>query len=155
MNNFFNAYKSRGIVFKISFTGIMLALVILFQFLEQFTPFFGTFVKLNFSLLFILPVFYFAGPQYGIMVLLGRFFIGPALSKYSYAPFENVAQFILLFCSVIVIITMYIFSSLFKKIKSHNLKVILISSLTVLTSSIILTVINGLFFTPLYFKTYR
>lgn len=42
-------------IYKITFTGMMFALVLIFQFLEKFMPFgdFG-FVKFNFTLAFIL-----------------------------------------------------------------------------------------------------
>lgn len=148
--NPFRASKDRGTNQKIALTGVFFGLVILMQWLEQFMPFGDTYLKLNFSLLFILPIFYFAGPAFGITVLFLRFAIGPSVSSLGYSLEGLIGHFILFISTTCAIVFMYIYSLLFAKINNHNLKTIYISIATVLSTSLVLTLFNGLFFTPLY-----
>ncbi|TCG11518.1 MPN527 family putative ECF transporter permease subunit [Mycoplasma todarodis] len=149
-SNLFHCSKGRGVVHKIAFTGVFLGLVLLLQFLSRYMPFADTYIKLNFSLLFILPIFYYAGPIWGILTLLLRFAMGPVIAGTGYHPRYLTGHFILLVCSIVTIGFMYIYSSIFSKMKSHNIKVITIAITTFISSSLILTFLNQIFFTPLY-----
>ncbi|CAM9099162.1 MPN527 family putative ECF transporter permease subunit [Mycoplasma marinum] len=149
-SNLFHASSHKSVIHKIVFTGLFLGLVILFQYLERFMPLGFGFIKVNLTLLFILPIFYFAGPLYGILVLFVRYIVGVGMSG-GFNQISMVSHLILLICSIVTIILMYIYSSLFNKIKSHNLKVVLILLSTLVTTSLILTGLNQIFFTPLYF----
>ncbi|CAM9109414.1 MPN527 family putative ECF transporter permease subunit [Mycoplasma todarodis] len=153
--NFFHCSKGRGIVHKVAFTGVFLGLVLLLQFLSRFMPFADTYIKLNLSLLFILPIFYYAGPLWGILVLILRLTLGPAISGLGYTIQEFTGHFILFMCSMITIGLMYIFSGLFSKMKLHNVKVILIVTSTLLTTSLILTFLNQVLFTPLFWSAFK
>ncbi|NQZ29109.1 MAG: hypothetical protein HRT98_01855 [Mycoplasmatales bacterium] len=153
--NLFHNFKGRGIVHKIAFTGVFFGLVLLLQFLSKFMPFADTYIKLNFSLLFILPIFYYAGPLWGILVLLLRLILGPAISGLGYTTQEFTGHFILFICSIVTIGWMYIYSSLFSGMKSHNIKVILIVISTLISTSLILTFLNQIFFTPLYWSAFK
>ncbi len=153
--NLFHCSKGRGIVHKMAFTGIFLGLVLLLQFLSKYMPFADTYINLNLSLLFILPIFYYSGPLWGILVLLLRLALGPAISGTGYPMQYMVAHLILFICSSVTIGLMYIFSSVFSKIKKHNLKVILIITSTLITTSLILTVLNQVFFTPLFWYSFK
>ncbi len=152
--NPFHAYKNKSVIQRISLSGIFFALVILFQFLETYMPFGDTYMNLNFSLLFILPVFYFAGPQYGLGIIVLRLIIGPAMSKLGYSSIGMVSHLILMISSLTAIGFMSLYSTLFHNIKSNNKKLILISISTVISTALILTLLNGLFFTPMYWHVY-
>ena len=152
--NFFMRYKGRSTIQKMALTGVFFGLVILFQYLERFMPFAGTFIKLNFSLLFILPIFYFAGPSYGILVMILRFVIGLSMKGEWGSMIGIVSHLILFISTLIAIIFMYIYSFAFNGIKNHNKKNIYISIATVLSSSITLTILNGIWFTPMYLSSY-
>ncbi len=153
--NLFHCSKGRGIVHKMAFTGIFLGLVLLLQFLSKYMPFADTYINLNLSLLFILPIFYYSGPLWGVLVLLLRLVLGPTISGTGYAMQFMVAHFILFMCSTVTIILMYIFSSMFSKMKKHNLKVILIIMSTLITTSLILTMLNQILFTPLFWYSFK
>ncbi len=153
-SNLFHSFKGRGVVQKIAFTGVFLGLVLLTQFLSRFMPFADTYIKLNFSLLFILPIFYYAGPQWGILTLLLRFFMGPIISGSGYHPKDLTSHFILLVCSIVTVLFMYIYSHLARNIKSHNKKVIVIVLATLISTSLLLTILNQILFTPLYWYAY-
>ncbi len=152
--NLFHNSKSRRVVHKIAFTGIFLGLVLLLQFLSRYMPFADTYININLSLLFILPIFYYSGLFWGILVLLLRLFLGPTISGTGYATQFMVGHLILFICSVVTIVLMYIFSSVFSKMQRHNLKVILIIISTLITTSLILTILNQIFFTPLFWYSY-
>lgn len=149
ISNPFHAYKNRTINQRIAITGVFLGLTILFHFLEKFMPFGGTFIKINLSLLFILPIFYFAGPFFGISVICIMFGIGFALSTEPTIQ-RIVSQFILLFATFSTIGFMYLYSFVFSKIENHNKKVLLISISTVISITFLLTFLNAIWFTPMY-----
>lgn len=153
MSNPFHAFRDRSVVQRIAMTGVFLGLVVLMQYLERFMPFAGTFVKLNFSLLFILPIFYFAGPFFGLTVVAIQFGIGYAFSTEPTVQ-RAVSQMILTISTIVAIGYMYIFSWVFIKVKKHNAKMIYISVSTVLAIAITLTVLNAVWFTPMYMWAY-
>lgn len=146
----FHAQKERSVIQKITFTGMMLSLVLLFQFLEKFMPLGFGYVNINITLLFILPVFYLNGFWYGVGVLLLRFGLGPLVSSGNYSTLNMVSQFVLLACESIAILYMFLFSHLFDFIKKHILKLVVISSATIIATSITAALLNGMLFTPLY-----
>ncbi len=154
-HNLFHCSNGMGIVHKITFTGIFLGLVLLLQFLSKFMLFADTYIKLNLSLLFILPIFYYAGFIWGSLSLILRFLMGPTISGMGYSTIEITGHFILLICSIVTIAFMYLFSSLFNKLKKHNTKVILITVSTWICTSLVLTFLNQIFFTPLYWYVYE
>lgn len=152
--NFFKKYKDRSTIKRITFTSVFFGLVILFQYLETFMPFGGTFIKFNFSLLFILPIFYFAGPLYGILVILLRFIMGITM-KGGWASLPIITSHLILLVSTsVAIIFMYIYSSFFSKVKNHNKKNIYISVATVLSTALVLTLLNAIWFTPMYISSF-
>jgi len=149
MKKIFTKYKDKSDSTRIAFAGVFFGLVLLFQYLEQFMPFGDTYLNLNFSLLFILPIFYYSGPIYGFVVILLRFAIGPGISK-GYAPQFLVAHGVLMISSLVAIAFMYLYSVLFDKVKNGNMKLVYISIATVLSTSLVLTVLNGILFTPMF-----
>ena len=95
--NLFHVWPQNSPIRRIALTGVFMGLIILFQALERFMPFGNTFLKFNFTLLFILPIFYFSGPLFGILSLVLRFLIGPALSTLGYSPQGWIGQFIIIY----------------------------------------------------------
>ncbi len=150
--NLFKAHSNMCIVQKIVFTGIFLGCVLFFQFLEQYMPLGFGYIKINLSLLFILPIFYFAGALYGMSVIILRFILTPFLSPGSVGNIAFTGSFILMVCSIVAISIMYVFSVIFFNLKNRTIKTIMISLCTWIGTSIFLTIINQIFFTPLYFQ---
>ncbi|MCP4336671.1 MAG: hypothetical protein GY679_02340 [Mycoplasma sp.] len=163
--NLFNAYKDTSLNHKIAFTGIFFALAIILQSVAKFMPFASTFIKINLSLIFILPIFYFAGMKFGISALILRTISGfgiemfiitvnpPDKEHINLFSIEAIlfGHFILLLSSASAIFFMYCFSAAFSKIKKHNYKLLLISIFTTFTTTIFLTILNMIFLTPAYF----
>ena len=57
----------------------MLGGALLFQYLSQFMPLVPNLMNINLSLIFIVPIFFLADYKFGMIALLMRFIIGPAL----------------------------------------------------------------------------
>lgn len=153
--NLFKRYRDRSPIKRITLTGVFLGLVILFQYLESYMPYGDTFIKFNFSLLFILPIFYFAGPIYGFLTIILRFVIGITM-KGGWGNLPQItAHFILMISTLVAIGYMYLYSIVFNKIENHNKKIIYISIATVLSASLTLTLLNGVWFTPMFLSSYK
>ena len=145
-----NGYTN-NINFKIAFTGMMLSLVILFQYLEKFMPIFEIFMKMNLSLVFIMATLYVAGLSWASLLLILRFSIGPAVGKYGYSTLGIWNHTILLVMGSLFIIIFYSLDKISHKIKiNNNVRLLIISIISVLIISLIGPLLNGLLFTPVY-----
>ena len=142
---------TNNINFKITFSGIMLGLVIVFQYLEQFMPMFNLFMNINLSLIFIMATIFVAGYRWGIVLLLLRFIIGPAISPLGYSPIGMWSHFILLSVGAIFM-TIFIFLKkvLSKLISNEKISLVLVSLISIISTSIIVSLLNGSLFTPMY-----
>lgn len=145
--------KNKSTIFKISFTGIMLSLVILFQFLEQFMPFgeFG-FVKFNFSIIFIFATAFIAGMPWAYFLLILRFAIGPALGQGGYNEFAIIGHIILMVSGVLLLSLFWITTKITKFNKLW--KYIVVSISITLIVSLIMSLLNALVFTRWYFAAF-
>ncbi len=159
--NMFHKHQGVSPIHKMAYTGVFFAMAILFQYISQYMKFANTFVNLNFSLLFILPIFYYSGPFYGLGSLIFRFLIGVGIDIGSGNGMElggtsgvALGHFILFICSSIAISFMFVYSKIFNNIKKHNTKIIIISICTVLSTTIIATLLNMFLFTPAFFAIY-
>ncbi len=158
--NLFKRHNGVSATHKMSYTAIFLAAALLLQFASRYMQFANTFIDLNLSLLFILPIFYYAGFLYGVMALLVRLAIGILITVLAPKtpmpiPLLVFGEFILLICSTIAIAFMYLFSSVFNKVKNHNVKTCAISLSTTLSVTIVATFLNMIFFTPAYFNMFN
>lgn len=86
-----------------TFTSMMLAMVILFQFFAKFSPFGDTFggAKFNLTFIFILLEIYVVNLYGAIFLLIIRFIIGPALNA-GYTPIEIIGQISVLFLWLLI-----------------------------------------------------
>ncbi len=143
---------TNNISFKIAFTGMMLSLVILFQYLEKFMPIMDLFVKINLSIVFIMTAFYIVGWEWAMTLLLIRFFIGPAISSYGYSTLSIWSHFILLTMGFIYMMTFVLIHKFIFKKYSTNKTLLLIISLTstIIIVSLIGAFLNAILFSPVY-----
>lgn len=151
----FCAYQNRNLTQRLTLTGVFLALVILLQFFEKYLPFANTYLRFNFSLLFILPIFFFSGPGWGIFALILRFAIGPAMDPLGYDITGIMGHLILLISSSVTIFIFFLMSWLTLSLRNSKWKYWIVAILTIILSSIILTLLNGLLFSPLYWWAFN
>lgn len=146
---------SKNNAFKVAITGMMLSLVLLFQFLERFMPFAETYMRLNISLIFIIATIYLAGFSWAFLILILRFIIGPAVGIAGYDVIALWSHFILFISGLTFILIFLGFKLLFKSVKKDNVKIALSLIIAVLISSFINAILNGVFYTPVYFWLYK
>lgn len=145
-------HRKIHILHKITISAFMLALVLIFQFLEQFMPLPIGFVKLNFSLIFILPVFYFCGFRFGTLVMVLRMIFASSLHGFNLPGIIN--QTILFVHEMFAILLMYIYSFIFKNVRLHHFKICLILFFTLFSVAIIGALLNVLIFFPIYLAAF-
>ncbi|ADE19561.1 MPN527 family putative ECF transporter permease subunit [Mycoplasma crocodyli] len=168
--------SAENITIKITLTGFLLGLTLLFNYLGTFMSFFGTFLKFDLSLIFVFATFAFVGRWYGICVLLLRFILGPLMSASVSAvtPDKWLGHFILLTNHVIYIICFFTFYSLFKKQfiknqvnnelindqesktlhlskKQFYLRLSIVLLISIFITSLIITTLSTFIFNPIYF----
>lgn len=143
----------------------MLALVILFQYLEGFMKFGFGYVNFNFSLAFILATLVVAGYPFAFMLLALRFILGPLLSGNGYVPTSVIGQIVLLTAGVIVISLYFLWTKLIEKrfIKwtansafFQKKYVIDITGMifTLLIATQVITFLNAVLFTPWFYAVF-
>ncbi len=146
-------YKERSIVKKITITSLMLSMIFIFHSLAKFMKLPFGFIDINISLVFILPVFYFSGPWFGILTFIIRMFFGLTLESFTLISIIN--QSIILFYELFAVLFLYIFSYVLQRWKNnHSLKIISIFSLTIICTTIIATILNAVIIFPLYVSAY-
>ena len=153
--NLFKRTSSKGIIFDITLTGTMLALVVVFQYLEQFMPWLGGALKINLSLVFIIMSWMISGYPWMIFLLLVRFVIGPSASLFSYTSIGIYSSFILLFSEAVFLINFIMFFYIFNFIiKNEMLGLILILLCSTIVTTLFLTLMNGLWISPIYWHLF-
>ena len=142
---------ANNINFKITFSGIMLGLVIVFQYLEQFMPMFNLFMNINLSLIFIMATAFIAGYKWAIGLLLLRLIIGPSISPLGYSSLGMWSHFVLLSMGIIFMTVFIVLKKAFLKfITNKKISLILVSLISIISTSIIAGLLNGVLFTPMY-----
>ncbi|EFF41138.1 MPN527 family putative ECF transporter permease subunit [Mycoplasmopsis alligatoris] len=166
--------SSRNITIKITLTGMLLGLTLLFNYLSAFMPFAGTFLKFDFSLIFVFVTFYFVGFRYGIILLVIRFLLGPLmggaptadkwlghaillLTHATFVLFFYLMYKILIIHSKCNLVNEYYLNSPIsqKKYKFYYLKLIAIFAISILITSVLITSASTFIFNPLYFWIYK
>ncbi len=143
--------RNRTLVQKIALSGIMLGLVLLAQFCERFMPIFA-YMKINFSLVFILPVFYFAGWYFGLLLLVLRGILGTLIDSFTLATL--IGHAILLFVETLLVLLMYLYSFVFRNVVNHNLKMLFIILATLVSICFLASYLNATLFLPIYLFYY-
>ncbi|WP_434327264.1 MPN527 family putative ECF transporter permease subunit [Mesomycoplasma hyopneumoniae] len=151
--------------FKLTVAGILLSLSIIFLIFSHnyFNwPFFQNLgLKVDLSTLFFIPIFLISGFGIGIICLLIRFLIGPRLIFNTFGGIDIVyfGHFILFLASSIYIFSFLSFRFLLKKIFINSKKtktfIILALIFAVLVTTFLMTYLNGVLITPVYFKLYK
>ncbi|WKX02612.1 MPN527 family putative ECF transporter permease subunit [Candidatus Mycoplasma mahonii] len=138
----------KNINFRIAFAGIFLGGGLLFQFLSKFMPLVPQLMDINLSLVFIVPIFFISGYWMGMMTLIIKYILGPAIGR-GYNPPEMIGQTIL-FVAGLLFIHLLLIAQKARLIKNKYGMYIGITIIT-LFSSFIMTTLNGVLFVPLYF----
>lgn len=140
----FDISKNRTVNQKAAFSGIMMSITLLFQYIERYVPLNLGMVNINLSFLFILPIFYLSGFLFGFSSMIIRFLVGPLFAPTGYATmivFTN-----LLITETILIGLIYFFSLVFYKKNDRLFYTLTLSFISIL---IISPVLNGLVFFPI------
>ncbi|MCR8613381.1 MAG: hypothetical protein NC236_02760 [Mycoplasma sp.] len=138
--------------FKIALTGLMLSLVLLFQYLEKFMPFGEVYMNLNLSLIFIMITLYILDFKWALLLLVLRFAIGPAIGSFGYSTLGIWNNFVLFLCGLIFCVMFFVLHKHFKKSTSLSLKnnFIISTLISTLLITIIAPLLNSVLFTPMY-----
>ncbi|WP_027334257.1 MPN527 family putative ECF transporter permease subunit [Mycoplasma elephantis] len=148
-----NRYNS--VVIKVAYLGIMLSLVILFNYLANFISIVG-FLKLDLSSIFIIISFLYISKQGAIYLLFIRFAIGPSYSQLGYELASILGHFILFCTTLFFILFLYLFMFILKKNKLNYLtKQIIIYLICIVICSFLMFILNSLLFVPLYLYIFK
>ncbi|MGL5733054.1 MAG: MPN527 family putative ECF transporter permease subunit [Metamycoplasmataceae bacterium] len=141
--------KNRSIFFSLVFSALMLSLSLISATISNIIPFVlgASFLRLDIGIAFIAMSFFIAGWRYGLITLISNFLIHPLL------PGTNIGLIDLFFVGkTIFVITCLFFvgfiaigNKLFKK-KNYALSL----SFSIFFTTIIMTVLNGIIFTPIF-----
>lgn len=140
----FTIAENRTFNQKASFTGIMMSITLIFQYIERFVPLNIGIFNVNLSFLFILPIFYLNGFHFGFLAMIIRFIAGPLFSPTGYA---TLIVYINIFVTEMILVGLLNFFGILYYEKENKIILTLISGFT----SIILIspLLNGLLFFPM------
>ncbi len=151
----FKVQSGKGVTFDIIFSGIMLGLVILFTYLEHFMPWLGAALKINLSLIFLLMTWIICGAPWAGILLLIRTIVSPAFSGFAYTEIGLYSVSLLLFSDLIYLGCLLGAYYSFKIIiKNDILFLISVLSTATIISTLFLTLMNGLWMSPLFWKLF-
>ncbi|MFU0909428.1 MPN527 family putative ECF transporter permease subunit [Mesomycoplasma ovipneumoniae] len=151
--------------FKIAITGILFSLSLLFFIFSHnyFSwPFFQNLgLKFDLSTLFLVPIFLLGNFYLGFWCLLVRFAIGPWLIFNHFGGIDIIyfGHFVLFLASVIYIFSFlgfrYLFIKIFKNFDKIKRFIILSLIISTLTTSLMMTFLNGILILPVYLKLFK
>ncbi|MDI4567687.1 MAG: hypothetical protein E7Y34_01220, partial [Mycoplasma sp.] len=146
-------YKLKSLNFRILICSLLFCLSFLldiFFHLPFLTSFSLGFVKINLSLIFVFPIFYYSGPIFGLLILALQFLI-TSFFDLSYGA-DQIAgvealffsHFIKFISNLTTILMMYIFSKVvyYLHLKSHNQRLFIVFILTIIFSSLLISLLN-------------
>ncbi|WP_341494747.1 MPN527 family putative ECF transporter permease subunit [Mesomycoplasma ovipneumoniae] len=146
-------------------TGILFSLSLLFFIFSHnyFSwPFFQTLgLKFDLSTLFLVPIFLLGSVWLGFLCLLVRFVIGPWLIFNHFGGIDIIyfGHFVLFLASVIYIFSFlgfrYLFIKIFKNFAKIKRFIILSLIVSTLTTSLMMTFLNGVLILPVYLKLFK
>ncbi|MFV8400981.1 MPN527 family putative ECF transporter permease subunit [Mycoplasma sp. 2634B] len=143
--------------YKIAFTGIMLALAIVFSILSGFLKF-NAFLSFNFSLIPAFLVFTYMGLNYALLLIVSRFlimpFISTAISLNAGLAVEYLGNFIVFVSQLFFLVFFYLLYRGFSKLQINSLllKILFSMIFSALAVSIIMPLLNTFLFNLIYFK---
>lgn len=151
--------------FKIAITGILFSLSLLFFIFSHnyFSwPFFQNLgLKFDLSTLFLVPIFLLGNFYLGFCCLLVRFAIGPWLIFNHFGGIDIIyfGHFVLFLASIIYIFSFlgfrYLFIKIFKNFAKIKRFIILSLIISTLTTSLMMTFLNGILIFPVYLKLFN
>ncbi|WP_434336780.1 MPN527 family putative ECF transporter permease subunit [Mesomycoplasma conjunctivae] len=159
-------YYKNNLTFKLSITGILLSISLLALYFSHTLlnwPIFTLGLKVDLSTLFILPIFMVSGIYFGILALIIRFVLGPFIIFQGIESTSLQAQyfshFIFLLSSIIFLFTFTFLDWIANKkdlqAKKNKKKLFLHLLISVLTTTFLMSILNGFWITPTYFYIFR
>ncbi|TQC51439.1 hypothetical protein E1I18_02545 [Mycoplasmopsis mucosicanis] len=154
---------TNNVVYKIVLTSLFLALAIIIDFTGKFMPF-NSFLKFNFSLIFVLATFRIVGKLWGILVLVLIFVIGPSYSELGYSAIGVLGHGLLVVAQATFIAFYLLFhwcslNFIIKKSYSPKLRENLANITAFIFASIcatlVMVAVNIFISTPLYFYLFK
>ncbi len=142
---FRSCYEDKNVVKHITLSGMFLGLSIISSFILSFVYILGSFLTLDISIVFIIPIVFCCGIWWGLSAAIVQ---GLFTLIWSGAG-GWIGSIILIVTNVIVIIILWEFER-YCKIENRKIKWTVIYSLLVPIIMIILSALNGLLFTPLF-----
>lgn len=151
MNNYYDLDKSKKEKINIiSITSVLTALSIVFSFVCKFfiLPY-ATWLNIDLSIIFQVFIYILIKNKFSIFYSLFSLFITSLSSMIWYGVGDIIGIFISFISGSLFILIFYMFSKIIyiKNVRSYYLVTLLLSSILTI---ILLTVLNGLIFTPLY-----
>lgn len=146
--------QKHKLTFEITFTGIFLALVFVFSFISKvIPPILADFLKLDLGLIFLIPIFAIIRWRFGFIALLLSFIFTPIFTG-SADISGYLGHFILLVSRSIFIFVIMLF--LYdRKARFSTWQWIGIYLIAIVVVSLVITILNILIFTPLYFYVFK
>ncbi|QGZ97694.1 hypothetical protein GE118_02650 [Mycoplasma sp. NEAQ87857] len=138
-------------VFKISFSAILLALILLSSFISRFLTIFG-FLNIEISLVFILLSLYLVGFKYSIILTVARFAIAPLMHP-GWLVINYLGGFILFLVQLFFIFIFILIHYLLNKAtnKYNGIMFVISLILTMLATTILISTLNTFYFNTLYY----
>ena len=143
--------KNKSKYFSLVFSSLMLSLSLISSMLSNIIPFIigSSFLRIDIAIAFISLSFVVTGWKYGLITLLSNFIIHPFL------PGTNIGFIELFFVGKIVFVVTCLlficFNFIFKKILK-NKKMFAIFFFSSFITTIIMIILNGIVFTPIFFN---
>lgn len=138
----------------ITHVGMILALVILFNYLANFMPF--GFLEFDFSLIFIVICFMYISKSGTFIIIFIRFLVGPSYSKLGYDLISVIGHIILALTTLLFIFVYWFVNNFLQKIITNfYIKQSISLTISVIVVSFIITLLNGFLFTPIYFYLFN
>ncbi len=142
---FRNCYEDKIIIRQITIAGMFLGLSIISSFIFSFAIILGGFLTLDISIIFIIPIVFCCGIWWGVSASIIQGFFTLIWSGAG----GWIGSIILIITNLTVVFILWTFEQ-YCQIKNRKLKWTIIYSLLVPILMIILSALNGLIFTPLY-----
>ncbi|MEA4333605.1 MPN527 family putative ECF transporter permease subunit [Mycoplasma sp. 1232] len=148
--------KNMNVIFKMAFTGLMLAISIVFSIIGSFIPF-NSFLTFNFLLISAFLTAFIIDFQYSLIMLISNFLISPFITiKSTTLDIAFLGNFILLLMQAVFVFSSYLFGKLLWKSKlKKELSILVILAISSLVTIAIITFLNTFLFNLIYFKLFK
>ncbi|WP_235732231.1 MPN527 family putative ECF transporter permease subunit [Mycoplasmopsis primatum] len=150
-------YYSDNVTLKLTYTGILLAITILVNFISSkfFTVPFAPFLKFDLALVVIVATATWIELKYAFLIIILLFIIGPSYGSMGYSLQGILGRLILATSQILFTIFFSLFYKLISKIKKlSKIKIIFSLFVALINTTIALTALNIFAFNPWFFKLY-